>query len=272
MFQRIILYELLCLSVFHMHALQFVLYCFFPFFTFTPHTRSLTCAHKHTHRHRHCIGKTKAQGLLVISSFIMLKTKRFYAHLLHFFFLFTFTLKVSHQMEVLECCEEFCVWWRYSSLKEPSYLLMKRLPKWHIISFACSSEGGRRFIEQFLVCLPRCTIAGVALVFQFLLFSFFTAQVSLMQSLMHFLSIITLDFGWSSQWNNYNLLKRILEHIYDTRCVLSALVENAQILLHLFKWCSCSEYCHLLCLQQTLSFKTIWAAILHDQMTKRFTV
>lgn len=30
------------------------------------------------------------------------------------------------------------------------------------------------------------------------------------------MSIITLDYGRSSQWNNYNLLTRILEHIYNT--------------------------------------------------------
>lgn len=41
------------------------------------------------------------------------------------------------------------------------------------------------------------------------------------------MSIITLDYGRSSQWNNYNLLKRILEHIYNTKNVfLSGVVEN----------------------------------------------
>lgn len=163
---------------FLMHAMQFFYYCSPLSFTFTPHTQFFTHAHSHTHRNS-CIGKPRAQGLLVTSSFIMLKTKRFSAHLLHFFFLLHLHWMWAIRRKLLECCEEFCVWWRYSSLKEPSYLLMKRLPKWHIISFASSSEGGRWFIEQFLVCLPRCTVAGVALVFRFPLFRFFFSQVLL---------------------------------------------------------------------------------------------
>lgn len=65
-----------------MHASQFFLYCPPPFLSYSHHI--LNPWHVRTHRNS-CIGKPKAQGLLVTSSFIMLKTKRLSAHLLRFF-------------------------------------------------------------------------------------------------------------------------------------------------------------------------------------------